>query len=259
MTRNIKILGLALVAVAAMSMAAASIAQASQLHATTPSNQKVVITGHQSKENILQVTTSLGAAGPLVRCAQATYESTLVNPGAQQITTSELTVTPIYNSCVGWGQSATVKMNGCHYTARGEAPIGALTAVVDVVCPTAGKQIEITSAICQAKIPAQATTGGHVTLANVLAQQSPPVNPHHTVQATLAVNNIKHEYTAGVGCGHTKFATTQDADLEGTIHFQAFQDKEVTDQVKRPNPPNEDGHLYSEYTHTGTALGLQAT
>ncbi len=245
MIRNLKALGLALVAVAAMSMAATSLAQGSQLHATH--NGNVVITGHQhAGENVFQVTTSLAEdKGPKVKCAQATFESTELYKQGTQVTTDELRVTPIYSGCTAFGQAMTIKMNGCHYTATG-AITPALTADVDVVCTTAGKQIELTTAICQIKIPAQ-TTGGHITFANVAPE------PHH-VTATVTVNQIKHEYSAGIGCAHTKAAQTQDADIEGFVTFKAYKHSNIVHQVQRGG----DGHLYTEYTHT-QQVGLQAT
>ncbi len=246
MIRTMKALGLAIVAVAAMSMAAASLAQGSQLHATH--NGNVVITGHQhAGENVFQVTTSLAEdKGPKVKCTQTTFESTEQFKQGTQVTTDELTVTPVYSGCTAFGQNATVKMNGCHYTATG-ASTPALTADVDVVCATAGKQIEITTAICQVKVPPQ-TTSGHITFANIAAPE-----PHH-VTATVTVNQIKHEYSAGIGCAHTKAVQTQDADYEGFITFKAYKHANIVHQVQRGG----DGHLYTEYTHT-QQVGLQAT
>ncbi len=248
MIRNIKALGLALVAVAAMSMAAAAVAPAAQLHAT--GQQNVVLTGHQEGENVFQVTTSLAEdKGPKIKCGQATFESTVPFQGGTQVTTQELTVTPIYHNCTAFGQTATVKMNGCHYTATGVGQPNN-TVAIDVVCTTAGKQIEITTAICQVKVPAQ-TTAGHIVFKNVAG---------HTVTGEITVNQIKHEYSAGIGCGHTKAATTQDADYEGNVHFQAYRDLGIQHQVQRPTPPpNSDGHLYTEYTHANVALGLETT
>ncbi len=244
MTRNIKALGLALVAVAAMGTASASMAQAAQLHATSSKN--IVVTGHQKTENVFQLTTSLAEdKGPKVKCSQATYEGTAVTSGGSQVTGDELTVTPIFGGCTAFGQAATIKLNGCHFTATG-AGQPARTMVLDGVCPTAGKQIEIQSAICQVKFPMQ-TIGGHVVFNNVAG--SP-----HTVEAVITVNTIKHEYSAGIGCSHTKGVQTTDGDYEGTVHFQAFEDVK-NDQVQR----NGDGHLYTSYTHAGVALGIEAT
>ncbi len=249
MTRKLKTLGLASVAVAAMSMATASLTQAAQLHAT--SNQNIVVTGHQhAGENVFQLTTSLAEdKGPKVKCAQATFEGTAQTQGGSQVTGDELTATPILSGCTAFGQNATVKLNGCHFAATG-AGQPAKTMVLDGVCTTAGKQIEIQTAICQVKIPAQ-TTGGHVTLANVAG--SP-----HSVTAQITVNSLKHEYSAGIGCGHAKGVQTTDGDYEGFVNFQAYKDLGISHQVQRPTT-NPDGHLYKEYTHEKVALGIEAT
>ncbi len=243
MIRSINSFGLALIAVAAISVASASMAHAAQFHGTSSKN--VTITGHQKAENIFQLTTSLAEdKGPKAKCSQATFESTAPNQGGSQVTGQELTVTPIYSNCTAFGQAATIKMNGCHFTATG-AGQPALTMAVDIVCQTAGKQIEVTTAICQFKIPAQ-TTGGHIVFKNVAG--SP-----HTVEVVKTINTIKHEYSAGIGCAHTKNVTTTDADYEGTAHFQAYEDL-GTEQVQRG-----DGHLYIVHKHAGVPLGVEAT
>jgi hypothetical protein len=113
MTRNLKALGLALVAVFAMSAmtASAASAQNGKLTSTGPVTLKATNTG-EAKLNQLE------AFGLNVRCPNVVYtgHKVLVTPhepipsGA-----SEITITPHYGVCSSLGFPATVDMNGCDY------------------------------------------------------------------------------------------------------------------------------------------------
>lgn len=248
MTRKIKALGLAIVAVAAMSAYASSAAQASELHATTNA-QTAVITGHSHVENVFQITPP---NGPAVRCAQATFEATATDQGADasQLTAKEVTITATYagaqgGACLAFGQAATVRMNGCNYTVTNSLSgvTTAKTAYVDIVNCTPGKQIEIQTGICQVRVGAQSNLQ-KITFANVAGAP-------HSVTGQVAISGITYE-VSGALCGHAQNVLTHDGTYHGAINFQAYAHG-GTEQKQ------EHGHTVTKYKHNGIGLGLLAT
>jgi hypothetical protein len=148
MIRNLKVLGLALVAVLAMSAMVASAASASQY---TGSAYPTTGTGSNTAGNETFTT-----PGGTVQC-DSHFEGTLA------AASSTLTVTPKYTNCVAFGfLNATVNMNGCDYLFHsGPAQGGGVYFhTVDIVCP-AGKSIVITAGTCVADV------GGQTGLAKV--------------------------------------------------------------------------------------------
>ncbi len=223
MCERIKLAGLAIAALMAVSLMGVSSASAAngELHAGASVNASAVLVGHQQVENVFQVTSTLAEGkGPKVRCAQATFEGT-VQGKAPQVTTQELTLTPTYSNCTAFGQNATVRMNGCKYTVTGGQP-EPLTALVDIAGCTAGKKIEIQTGICQVKVPDQSGLG-HIVFEN-------KAGPPEHVEAQATISGIAHEYSAGIGCGHTKAAVTNDGTYHGKVTFKAFED-DGTEQV----------------------------
>jgi hypothetical protein len=149
MIRNLKILGLALVAISAMSAMAASAASAqtpSKLTAAEP----FTLIGHEDGLNEFT-----GFAGK-VRCANHTvtgHKTTKTSEtGTHQLIpsgSSSVTVTAHYGTVCeitdeGAGaHKATVTMNGCDYDLTvGETVTGTYPITADLVCPT-GKDVEI--------------------------------------------------------------------------------------------------------------------
>jgi hypothetical protein len=102
MNRKLKILGLALVAVAAMAFSA-SAAMAASFHSEA---SHTIISGSQIGEDKFKVN-----AGT-VTCGKATYS------GTQSSATAETqTVTPSYSECKAFGfVNTTIDVNGCTYT-----------------------------------------------------------------------------------------------------------------------------------------------
>ena len=105
MTRNLKALGLALVAVFAMSALAAGSASAAEFHSE---GENTTVKASQVTTHVFKTT-----AGE-VTCAKATFEG---NQAAK--TASSITVNASYTEChinfFGTKVSATVNMNGCDY------------------------------------------------------------------------------------------------------------------------------------------------
>jgi|SRR5680860_824801 len=176
MIRNLKALGLALVAVFAMSAMAASGASAQALTADGP----VTLDGTEvgaPNENAL---TSFGG---VTRCPESTYTGHKVNATPHELIpsgASEVTLTPNYNqpACVsesgGSSFSSTVEMTSCDYvltigaTTGGEGTYG-VSAAVDCA---PGDAIHVTQfageshgfRVCSVTVPEQGgLTGAHVT------------------------------------------------------------------------------------------------
>jgi hypothetical protein len=244
MIRNIKVLGLAFVAVAAMSAVAAGSAQASQLHATRAGD--VVVTGTQSTQHVF--VTSAGE----VKCTNGQLEGTVPFTSGTQVTEDHITVTPTYSGCTGFGLAATVQMNGCKYTITGtHTPVGgqpqtnALTAWVDVTGCTEGKKITVNAGFggCVATVGEQHTLS-HVTFTNV------PGQLHH-VTDKATVTGIAYELHGGL-CGHPTTVITNNGSYTGGTTLKAFEktgEHEVT----------EHGHKFKKQTHNGVQVGLLAT
>jgi len=178
MIRNLKSLGLALVAVLAMSAVVASAAQA--VPQFTASSYPVTATGSNTKGNET-FTTEAGT----VQCdSHFLVENTGGNhegiPGA----TSTVTATASYSNCTAFGfLNATVNMEGCDYVfhATEQVAAGVYRHHVDVVCP-AGQSIKITAATCKAEVKAQT---GLTTVTTTNLETGVTVQPNVGVSITV--------------------------------------------------------------------------
>ena len=200
MIRNLKALGLALVAVLALGAVYASAASAQQGKVT--SDGPFTLTG---EETGAPGSNQLEAFGAAVRCPESEYTGHVVTTHAQTTAagqtheqagignnlipnnSSTATITPHYKqvtaggapncSAVGLGWSATVDMNGCDYVVHLGNTVSEHTYNVtfDVVCPT-GNEITVTFWKTEAKhtsgtqphcimhVPPQnGLAGGHAT------------------------------------------------------------------------------------------------
>ncbi len=156
MTRNLKALGLALMAAFAMSAVAASAASA-QTNGKLTADGPVTLTGVQTGEELAN---SLTAFGDILVCKGSTYtghrvisqETTEKDPGKEheliEPGESTATITPHYKDCTqpGTTRHVVVDMNGCDYvfhvgeTTGGEHTYG---VTADVVCPP-NQKIKVT-------------------------------------------------------------------------------------------------------------------
>jgi hypothetical protein len=133
MSRNLKVLGLALVAVFAMSAVASASAGAATFHSEIASPAKTFFNGEQVTENVFTVN------GRTVKCTKAVFSGEEVAPS------ETLSVTPEYSGCTAFGLASTVAMNGCKYKFHNVTGTGPFTSPVDIVCPE-GAHITITAA-----------------------------------------------------------------------------------------------------------------
>lgn len=196
MMRNLKVLGLALVAVFAMSAVAASMASADDL---TSEVSPVTLTGKQAGAGDTFTTT----AGT-VKCKEVKYTATAVTP------TTAVSATPNYpvkiknaegkeeQNCTGFGFPAEVVTNGCTFLFKINGA-GSTAGTLDVVCPGAN-EITVTAASggttkCVVHVAGQ-TGKGPLTYTNTGAGTTREVD----VKAAIT-NNLIYKHTAGTGLG----------------------------------------------------------
>jgi hypothetical protein len=245
MTRKIKGLGLAFVAIAAMSMVAVSAAQASEVHATTAATS-VSAFAQQLTQNVF--ITNAGS----VKCTQATLEGTVNDQGqsAEQLTAIEGTATATYATCQAFGQAAAIDMNGCKFTFTNnngaQPPVTtALRAYIDITGCTTGKSIEVTPQLnCVLTVPEQHNLG-HVGFTNE------GTAPNEDVKLTATVTGIK--YQSHEECpSMIPTETRTDGQFTGTTTLQAREDL-IPQQVTLHK------HQYSKLSQAGNLIGLLAT
>jgi hypothetical protein len=177
MIRNLKALGLALVAVVALSAMAASSASAVDKVTTTPATAVLTGVSHVGKFKVTSGTQ------PVTECTTSKYAAKITS-GA-----SEITVEPTYEGTLGvtphvagehcnitGGGRATVDMNGCDFdltgnTTQTDPPVVGNDAVVSLTCPVGAEVVITTNVGCNLKMPAQTPTQGGVTYTNKGATQ----------------------------------------------------------------------------------------
>jgi hypothetical protein len=220
MTRNIKALGLALVAVFAMSAVAAS--SASALHFVSGAGIAKV-DGAQVGVNVFT------ANGSPIECDEATFSGTVV-----ATTTTEQTITPTYKKCrfASKTENATVDMNGCafiltipneadvHNPLHIECPTGAGAITHNGVANT--KAIVITTpGVCEITIPEQTPTGGGVTYAAGTSGGRKDI----TVNATISgIHYTTHGLCQSISGKATEF-TWADGTYAGQITLNGTNSK----------------------------------
>jgi hypothetical protein len=183
--RNLKILGLALLAITAVSAISVTAASADELTATQYPATLTGFNEHPEFTDEFKTT-----AGP-VRCTKVVYDGTLKEKA------TAVTATPTYSECTAFGFPATIHMNGCDYVFRVGG--GALTTgTADLVCPV-GKEVTVTAISagttkCTVHVPAQ-TGLATVTYSNIGSGTTEEI----TVFANLV--GIKYSHTIGSGLG----------------------------------------------------------
>ena len=194
MTRNLRILGLALIAAFAMSAMVASVASATSFWFKS-ANSWTVLTGSQIGSD--QFTTNSGT----VACSTTSYT------GSQSGTTATtVSLVPTYSGCEISGVSLTIHTNGCVYELHTHTKTSATqhTVTTTIVCPTTTSpshkthQIEMTvgkpTRKCTIDVPEQTIATG-VTLTN--AGTSPT-----DIKADISIaTGITYSETAGTGAG----------------------------------------------------------
>jgi hypothetical protein len=246
MTRNLKALGLALVAVFAFSAVAVSAAQAAEFHAEEKS---VVVTGTQDEKAGAQKVAILEIEGGLkVECANTFVEGTQTGTetGAGKFTAKESTVRPEYwgegvkgtkcNSFLG-AKSVEVKTNMCHYRLPAETTVEQ-HALVDVICGK-GEAIEIIGGGITLKItggPENLVGGVQVnkglTGVNYANEGGPTTTRDITVKST--VEGIHYTCAPAFTCGLLGVGTTGNkAKYVGDVTAKGFKDLNATAETTK--------------------------
>jgi hypothetical protein len=155
MTRDLKALGLALLAAAALGAVGAQGALGAVEHEFHSDGPKTTITG----KNVGTVKFAVGAAGTFectTSVTEGTQTGTEVSAGTYRSDT--LTLKPTYSGCTFGGQPATFNPNHCAYVFDSDTttgnPTGGEHANVETEC-SGGSEIEIDTSVCTITIGAQ--------------------------------------------------------------------------------------------------------
>jgi hypothetical protein len=209
MTRNLKALGLALIAALALSAVAASGASAEYKFTSGAGTTNTIVTGEQT------TTHEFVTGGQGFKCTVAKFEGTQATA-----TTTTATITPTYENCTyGATRPIDITMNGCTYLFTG-ATNAEKHGIVHIKCP-AGKVIEahITEPAgtnkCTLTIAEQTATGG-VTYTNNLK----PVPDDVTIHTTMTWKLTAHG--EGLLCNTIKAAGS--VVYKGTTTLRAYED-----------------------------------
>lgn len=196
MIRNIKVLGLAVVAMLAMSALGASAAQAAPeltLNETTAGGAHDHVTGTLHGEQISAENHVFTAgAGNEVKCKKATFTGS-----ASSGTLTDVTAHPEYNECTAFGLNADVTTTGCNYTFTNLQNVSTdhYTAEVDNVCSGTSKiTITVTlfgGSVCTVTIGSQNGLGP-VDVENMTTSTPTDI----TIDATIS-SGITYTETSG--------------------------------------------------------------
>jgi hypothetical protein len=233
MIRNLKVLGLALVAAFAMSAMAAASAQAVG-HFTSDGPVILKGTDEAGGENYFEYP-GVGK----VQCPGSSYVGERNGGGFIENSPIVSTITPAYHNetCVGPNgtQKATITMNGCDYLVElGETTEGVkdeFGATVEIVCP-ANKVIEIhvyvgtteAAQACLVKVGAQGGITG-LDVANELAGEE----TLDTLTITGKTTNIKGSKSGACGTDSKNLTYKATITVEGLNKAEEKTPIEVTD------------------------------
>ncbi len=194
--RNLKALGLALIAVTAMGAVSVSSAGADEF---TAESFPLLLTGKNDPGTTPVIKVTAGA----IECKKTTSQGTLTG------ITKTASVTAAFSECTAFGFAATVEMNGCTFLYHLEG--GASTnATKDIVCP-AGKEITVKAASggitkCIIHVPPQTNLTG-ITVKNTGAGVT------REITGEINTSAVKYTHTKGTGLG----ACTEGSASNGVI------------------------------------------
>ena len=207
MSRNLKALGLAMVAALALSAVAASAAQAANHHLTTTA--PAVVTAEDTVNTVFSITNG----NREVECTTSKYEGTV-----SESTSTETTVTPTYSGCKikNVGISATVDVNHCAYILKGDTDVNG-DATSELEC-AGTDEITITYSVLGSSCVVHVTPGAY----RGVHYAEETVGGLKQVKVTVTVTGIKWHETGGGFCPAS--ATGEDGTLNGTVVAKAYAD-----------------------------------
>jgi len=203
MTRNLKALGLALLAIFALSAIAASGAQAAGVFTWQSGTQRLVAEadteGGSEATGVQKFHTFVGE----VQCQQVSGEVAVSGTEAQEITAQN----PSYHNtsstkCSGpLGSSPTIEFGNCDYKFTAGETIGQTgmetTGKAHIEC-TAGQVVVNGGGLCTIKVPAQKNMTGHVVYKTITASKN-----YVTFEATVTGITYDSEGFCGKQTGRT--------------------------------------------------------
>jgi hypothetical protein len=238
MTRNLKALGLALIATFAMSAVAASGAQAVEIPIhLTPSEYPAIITGHQIKEGTHTTAHKFQSSFGKFECEQVTVEGTIKDVNA----TTTVTVFPTYKNCFdSLGRFTTFEMTHCGFSFKEAETVSPHeyikgTTSLECVNPEPNGEtphIEVfknaahTEKVCEYTVT-PFDYKGNITYTNTTVE-----GQKKDVDVTTKIEGIKLHRTFGslLSCG----AAEQTYTYTGTTTLQAYKD--IKFEVKTQTP-----------------------
>jgi hypothetical protein len=218
MIRNLKALGLAVVAVFAMSAMTASAASATDFFTTSKESAWLTGTSHDNKF-------SLGNTN--FECTTSKFTATVEN-GKSVATalpnyTGRINETPHGTACDATLGTVTIDVNDCHYKLTGETTgsDGGTDATVWIECPT-GQSIQITSSAGPViSVPSQTPTEGGVTYTNVPNHSAAGSAVKVTATATGITATCAPTFTCGLA-GIPSHSNT--SKYTGTVTVTGYED-----------------------------------
>jgi hypothetical protein len=230
MIRNLKALGLALVAVFAMGALSASSASAVTDVVTTEGGTPALLTGVATHTPAGTADVfSIPSANKNFKCTTAKFAATVKN-GDTSVTvdveyTGKLEATPHGTPCNSSLGDLTYDMNGCDYNLSGNTngtdpkEAGSVHAKVWITC--GAKPIEVTGPGATISIPAQTPTEGGVTYTNVANHSGG--KGAITVKSTIT--GITYTCAPAFACGLVGIPTHgNDATYNGHVIMTGFTD-----------------------------------
>jgi hypothetical protein len=222
MTRNLKIMGVALIAAFALGAVAASAASA-EIFVFTSTAETSALKGQQTGTS--KITVDAGA----LSCEVGKFTGEQWTEAA-----FEVTLSPSYEKCTLAGVSGTeVAVNGCHYVVTVVGIEGSKDESEAAVECEEGKSITVTAKVagitkCTVHIGPQEGLKS-VTVAN---SGSPS-----KVNATLAITGLKYSQTAGTGLGACATAEgTANGTYESTVAVGDFEGEAEINLLAEPAP-----------------------
>lgn len=232
MIRNLKTLGLALVAVLAFGAIAASGASAAVEHTFNSELEKTVLTGDNDGLGALNLSvTNKGGTKLTVSCTTASFAGDQTGKTADGITLhptfGKANTKGEAGSCKLGGIGATVTTTGCNFTFDSDTSangLGGEDATTSVECE-AGKSIKSTAAGCTVSIASE--SGGKPVNQNLhgISYTNEGAGESRTVKVTSAVKGI-HWTASGVFCslvGLGNGETGTNGEFSGTVSTKGFE------------------------------------
>jgi len=213
MIRNLKILGLPLVAILAMSMAVmASTASAVEFHSESA---HTTLEGEQTEP-----TEFVFEAGTVI-CEETVYQRT-----QESKTTAEVILEPEYVGCTSGGASVTISTNGCVYRLyEGEKVAEGYDFLTDIVCPE-NQVIDVHTTDAAKTLKCTITIPGQVKRKKV-TYTNKGIGVNRDVLAHIHYSGTQYYQHKGTAAGSCTTGTFEKGTKRATVttrgYFETFQ------------------------------------